>query len=83
MSPLCLVSMQQMPVEVLRKIFDELFHISEAYRWDTPRLRYLEWMTVCKLWHSLMLELLYSTTGGSRTTPLILVGYPKATKTRS
>lgn len=53
------MSIQQLPAEVLRQIFDELFHINEAYRWVTPRLRYLEWMTVCKSWHSLMVELLY------------------------
>lgn len=54
-----LVPLQQLPIEVLRKIFDELFYINEAYRWTTPRLRYIEWMTVCKLWHPLMTELLY------------------------
>lgn len=53
------MSIQQLPVELLRKILDELFLINEAYRWETPRLSYLRWMTVCKLWHALMLELLY------------------------
>lgn len=53
------MSFNELPIEVIRKIFDELFHINEAYRWETPRLRYLKWMTVCKLWQALMTDLLY------------------------
>ncbi|KAK9899002.1 hypothetical protein P389DRAFT_42266 [Cystobasidium minutum MCA 4210] len=49
----------RLPVEVLRKVFDELFYLNEGDLWEPPRTRYKPWMTVCKLWHDILKETLY------------------------